>query len=355
MAIGGNGTRRERLILKWIAGFGVIVITIGLTLLNTTGAWKASGQNLWYTTAVGGAEILVAVVFGLAVIATTQLRKWVGIAIFGVLVWACIENGKFAIKQSFSEIFVDDAESLRQKAELAELRAADVAGGAVQREADERQDRQAVRDEIAALKAERIVMQAQTPQGIMEAQTMLKAGGKYFGPIDGIRADLTEAAMLARGEEIGQRLAVLQQRIEQPLSGASADIEDDPATNLKIQAIRFRAQADEVEYREVWMHIILIAFEGARSFGVWAFLMTSTSKNSPALYAKEEDEPEMPESEASEDDRGEPEPDPDKPMTREEVGKKGADAKQAYKDAEDALVIEIGPTLTIDAQQEAAA
>ncbi|HBX93866.1 MAG TPA: hypothetical protein DEG79_13575, partial [Hyphomonas sp.] len=88
-----------------------------------------------------------------------------------------------------------------------------------------------------------------------------------------------------------------------------------PADAKRLEAIKLRTQADQVEYRTVWMHVILVAFEGARSFGVWAFLMTSTAAGTAAAFtqvpeAKEEDEPEE-EVEDAETQSPEPEEAPD--------------------------------------------
>jgi hypothetical protein len=273
MALMGN-TDREKRIMKLWAGAGIGVITVGLLALNTSGAWGASGNNLWYTMAVAGAEILVAVAFGFTVLAQTWLRRIVCAIIFAVLLWACIENGKLAIQRSFSEIFIDTSEALRAKAEVAETEAAELDGMKVDVRANAGEDLSRVRNEIAELNLELELMTSQTR--IAEAQTRLAAMGLYTGRIDGIRADLTEHAMRARGEGIRRRLAVLEEREASAGVITGVVTGQDPAAAKRLEAIRLRTQADEVDYRTFWMHLILIALEGARSFGVWAFLMVST-------------------------------------------------------------------------------
>jgi hypothetical protein len=273
MALVGN-TDAERLLMKRIAAGGILLLTGGLLLLNTTGAFDASGGNLFYTAAVAGAEILVAVAFGFTVLAQTWVRRIVCGIIFVGLMWACIENGKLAIQRSFSEVFVDTAEALRAKALVAEAEASEIDGRKVDVRSTAGEDLSRVRDEIATLNLELDLMTSTTR--IAEAQTRLAALGLYTGRIDGIRADLTETAMRARGETIRRRLDVLKER-EASAGVITGTIETgDPAAAKRIEAIRLRTQADEVDYRTVWMHIILIAFEAARSFGVWAFLMVST-------------------------------------------------------------------------------
>jgi hypothetical protein len=272
MALVGN-TDAERLLMKRIAASGILLLTGGLLLLNTTGAYDASGGNLFYTAAVAGAEILVAVAFGFTVLAQTWVRRIVCGVIFVGLMWACIENGKLAIQRSFSEVFVDSAEALRAKALVAEAEASEIDGRKVDVRSTAGEDLSRVRDEIATLNLELDLMTSTTR--IAEAQTRLAALGLYTGRIDGIRADLTETAMRARGETIRRRLDVLKER-EASAGVITGTIDADPAAAKRIEAIRLRTQADEVDYRTVWMHIILIAFEAARSFGVWAFLMVST-------------------------------------------------------------------------------
>lgn len=287
MAIMGNSDREKR-IMKYWAGAGIGVITLGLLGLNTTGAYGASGGNWLYTMSVAGAEILVAVAFGFTVLAQTWLRRIVCGVIFAVLLWACIENGKLAIQRSFSDVFVDTSEALRAKAAVAEAEAVELDGMKLDVRANAGEDLSRVRNEIAELNLELELMTSETR--IAEAQTRLAALGLYTGRIDGIRADLTETAMRARGESIRRRLAVLEEREASAGTITGVASAADPAAAKRIEAIRLRTQADEVDYRTFWMHLILIALEGARSFGVWAFLMVSTVRKPDDLEVRESDD-----------------------------------------------------------------
>ena len=316
MAFAGNNDA-ERIWLKRIAAAGIVIITIGLCFLNTTGAYQASEGNWFYTVCVAGAEILAAVVFGLVVLARAWVRRIAGVLIFGVLVWACIENGKLAIQQSFSEIFVGTPEELREKAKIADATAVTMAANAVEDRDDGKADKLALREEKARLDLELDLMTSNVR--IEEAQARLKALGLYTGPIDGIRAELTEGAMEARGESINRRIAIINAMIDPTVTAETvtdaSEVGMSPADAKRLEAIKLRTQADQVEYRTVWMHVILVAFEGARSFGVWAFLMTSTAAGTAAAFtqvpeAKEEDEPEE-EVEDAETQSPEPEEAPD--------------------------------------------
>ncbi|HBX93865.1 MAG TPA: hypothetical protein DEG79_13570, partial [Hyphomonas sp.] len=135
-----------------------------------------------------------------------------GVLIFGVLVWACIENGKLAIQQSFSEIFVGTPEELREKAKIADATAVTMAANAVEDRDDGKADKLALREEKARLDLELDLMTSNVR--IEEAQARLKALGLYTGPIDGIRAELTEGAMEARGESINRRIAIINAMID---------------------------------------------------------------------------------------------------------------------------------------------
>lgn len=287
MAVMGNSDT-ERLLMKRIAAGGILLLTAGLLFLNTTGAYQASGGNIYYTASVAGAEILVAVAFGFVVIAQTWVRRIVCAVIFVGLMWACLENGKLAIQQSFDSVFVDTSAALRAKADVADSEAVEIDQRKMSVRDTAGEDLSRVRDEIATLNLELELMTSSTR--IAEAQTRLAALGLYTGRIDGIRAELTESAMRARGESIRRRLAVLEEREGSAgvITGSVAGA--DPAAAKRIEAIRLRAQADEVDYRTVWMHIILIAFEAARSFGVWAFLMVSTVRKPDDIEVRESEE-----------------------------------------------------------------
>lgn len=355
----GIQSPNERRALKYIAAVSVIAITIGLTLLNTTGAWYASGGNPWYTIVVGGAEIGVAVFFGLAVIATTPLRKWAGIAIFLALVWACIENGKMAITQSFDQVFIDSPESLRKKADLVEAQAPMLEAQALRGEGETRARAAALRSEIAALESERDLMAS--PGRVREAQQRLQALGLYRLPVDGIYGEETRQAMIARGEVLsmeidrkGRELEGLdavktfsQESVDMTALGADA-VTLSPAQVARATAVEMRKKADEIEYRTRWMYIILIAFEGARSFGVWAFLMSTTSGPS---RLREEDIETGPAEVAS----AAPKPvfDPRDDWTPDQWrGEKGSAAREHYDLARRNAKLPIPPSLRVDERQK---
>lgn len=245
--------------MRAIACVAIIVMTIALALLNVTGAWIAS-KNVFYTGVILGVEFLAATCLVLVIAAPTMARKIVGAVIMTGLIWVCVENGKMAVKESFAAVFPESAEALLKKAELARADASDM-------KAEAPTNRDAVAEEIAALKVEQELMAS--PVRVKEAQQSLQSRGLYTGNLDGIYGGLTKEAMLSRGDVIRRRLEVLQQKAE---SGAT------PASDQTLKAIEYEAQAKEVRDRTVWMHLLLYVIEGARTAGLWAFVIWSGAR-----------------------------------------------------------------------------
>lgn len=245
--------------MRLIAGIAIVIMTLALALLNVTGAWIAS-QNAFYTGVILGVEFLAATCLVLVIAAPTMARKIVGAVIMTGLIWVCVENGKMAVKESFASVFPESAEALLKKADLARADAE-----AMKTEAPTNRD--AVAEEIAALKVEQELMAS--PVRVKEAQQSLQSRGLYTGNLDGIYGGLTKEAMLSRGDVIRRRLEVLQQKAE---SGAT------PASDQTLKAIEYEAKAKEVEDRTLWMHLLLYVIEGARTAGLWAFVIWSGAR-----------------------------------------------------------------------------
>ena len=248
------------------------IITLCLAGLNVTGAWVAS-ENGWYTGVIFGVELLAAVCLVLILDAPTLARKIVGSLVFAALIYVCVENGKMAIKHSFDGIFTESPEALRAKAELANTDASDL-------KVDEPADRQAVKTEIAELQVFQKKMSAMSPEGIMAAQSEMIPRCGYTGRVDGIRNVLTEGAMRRCGEQITNRILVLQAMDTAPTTRSSTK---------SVEAVDFTAKAKEIDDRTIWMNILLFAVEGARSAGLWAFVIWGTGRRrvqvAPDIFA----------------------------------------------------------------------
>jgi peptidoglycan hydrolase-like protein with peptidoglycan-binding domain len=274
----------EESALKRILGYAFYLVTIGLMLLNISGAWIGSKGNLFYTIAIMGAELFVALALGALIFTRNNLRFGVGMVVFLVGVWITLENGKMAITHSMDDVFTGTPTELREQALLADKRAVELDAEAVDGKTNDKQSLTDLREEMAALRVESALMQSQSADGITRAQTALKAMGMYRGPIDGIRENLTEGAMELRGEQIASRMALVQSQIDTltgvaappPAAEAPPPPTDTPAEAKRKEAIELRKQATEVEERTLWLHILLIGLEGIRSLALWVFLMDGT-------------------------------------------------------------------------------
>lgn len=275
LPLGLKSVHEERRLMKLGLGVGLAVMTVALSIVNGTGAW-VSTKSLAFTGLAIGAEVALVFMFSLVVLSETRLRQIVGFAIFAGLAWFCVENGKAGVRHWMSDVFVGDPVSLRAQADLLDAEALKLDTLPDDTKTEAAEDRKAVRDEMAELKAELDLMTSETR--IEEAQRKLTALGLYTGRIDGIRAELTEQAMRQRGEAVRKRMEVLQNRLDQSEGVSVAETALAPAQTRRVQAIELRRQADEVVKREWWAQILLIVAEAARSFGVWAFLMAGTRK-----------------------------------------------------------------------------
>lgn len=266
----------ERLFMKrWLAVF-IGIITLALATINGVGAWVKTGAWPYVVLAVG-AEGMLVVMFSLIVLSQTWLRRTVGFVLFVGLAWFCVDNGKTGIQTWMSDVFVEEEAVLREEAAilLADANKLDTLPDETKGEVAEQ--RRLDREELAALRVEQKQMQAQDPQGIETAQLALKAQGKYRGAIDGIRRDLTEAAMEQRGAEITARIEILQAKLDEGGTGSAAVAALAPAAEKRMLAATKTAQADKVRDEGANVVRLLYTVEGVRSFGVWVFLMTGTA------------------------------------------------------------------------------
>lgn len=291
-----KGEDEESALKRWL-GYAFYVVTFGLLLLNISGAWIASNGNLFYTGSIAGAELFVALALGALIYTRNNLRFGVGLVVFLVGVYITLENGKMAVTHSMDNVFTGTPAELTEQARLADDRAKELDGDATTAKTNDADTLRALREEMAELKLERQLMQSQSKEGIIRAQTALKDLGLYRGPIDGIRENLTEGAMEARGEWARSRMDLLQTQIDD-LSGVSAAPVAapppeaaptiSPAEAKRKEAIELRKQAKEVEERTVWLHILLIGLEGIRSLALWVFLMDGTMSASRLKKAAQE-------------------------------------------------------------------
>ena len=268
------------------AFIAVCIITIGLATMNVMGVLAGSqgssiGQwiiRISLAIIVCGAELLAAVILVRVMLAPNWWRRLAGALILIGVAWACIQNGKRAVHLIYPE-FAESSALLEAKAGIAGEEAALVSearGKAIDATPEELAR---VRTDIAALKGEQQLMASQSPEKVKEAQSLLIAQGKYFGRVDGIRAELTEAAMRSRGEELARELTNLGLREEALAAGAvtaAAGVAagDNPAVLQADLADRARKAREAT----IWVEVMLWVFELARTFGLWALVTTITAK-----------------------------------------------------------------------------
>lgn len=288
MAIPFLKTESEENATQAIAFIAITILTIGLMVMNVSGAIAGSRgtSHLELTIRVAlavilaGAELLAAVALVRVMLAPNRLRKVIGGILFLGLAWACIQNGKRAVHLIFPE-FAESADLLEAKAGIAGEEAALIASARQSAIDATPQELARVRQDIASLKAEQQLMSSQSPEKIKEAQALLIAQGKYFGRVDGIRADLTEAAMRARGEEISRELTTLGLREEALAAGAvtaAAGVAAATENPLVLQA-DLQDRARRARQAALWLEVMLWVFEGARSLGLWVYVTTITARN----------------------------------------------------------------------------
>ena len=269
---------------------GIVIITVGLTVMNVTGAIAGSqgdspGQiiiRIALAVILSGAELLAAVALVRVMLAANWWRKLAGSLIFLGLAWACIQNGKRAVHLIYPE-FEESAALLKARAEIAGTDATTLEEAQKAAIAATPVELAAVRERIATLEGHQELMQAKTPEKIMEAQRLLTVTGDYVGEIDGKAERLTEAAMRSYGETVATELQQLRRRETSLSSGAvivsapvvSGDEQPKPPAVLKAE---YEEKARKAASATIWLEVMLWVFEIARSFGLWALVTTITAK-----------------------------------------------------------------------------
>jgi hypothetical protein len=280
-------TESEETATQAAAFIAVCIITIGLATMNVMGVLAGSqgasvGQwiiRISLAIIVCGAELLAAVILVRVMLAPNWWRRLAGALILIGVAWACIQNGKRAVHLIYPE-FAESAALLEAKAGIAGTEAGLIAEARSKAIDATPQELARVRTDIAALKAEQQLMSSQSPEKVKEAQSLLIAQGKYFGRVDGIRAELTEAAMRSRGEEISRELTNLGLREEALAAGAvtAAAGVAAAATNPAVLQADLADRARKAREATIWVEVMLWVFELARTFGLWALVTTITAK-----------------------------------------------------------------------------
>lgn len=368
MAFGANGGAEETRKMKWVLGTGLVALSFGIGSFNTWGAWVRS-QHFSWTTVVVGAEVMMFVALGLGVVAQTPVRKAACFIITAALAWFCVQNGKFAVKEMFAEIYQTEAgerldpQTLIRQAEILEGQIPNLEQAAQNAETTRGDELNRVRRAIAVLETERELMlvevgdPTQFNRQVLRAQQSLQARGEYAGNLDGIYGELTRQGMLSRGSDVSRELTILK-RQEAALNPSAAigaeevNINDIGTVGVALTAgqkaeagaAKLRENAAEIIALNRWGERALWVVEIARSFSVWAFLMTVTAASTKRTEETEEDDkPEKPE--AANDAQSKPK------MTQAELNaQKGGEANAHKRKTAKAQKIIIPGRLEIDGE-----
>lgn len=275
--------KNEDGLTKKLTVFGILILTIGLATLSITGAFaKSSGDGgawvgrLAYALVVLGLELLAAVLFVRAMATKDRPRQIICFAIMLPLMWANVQNAKDGLHYIMPSTFGASSVVLNAKADLAREEAAKLTTTADTVAASTPEELERIRKQIADLRVEQKKMAAQSPEGVKEAQALLLAQGKYYGSVDGIRENLTEAAMRGRGEEIQGELAELKERETSLASGAPVPVQA-ASTDRRVDEIELRDQAAKAADAELRADVIFWISEFARQFLLYAAATTLTA------------------------------------------------------------------------------
>lgn len=258
--------------------FAVVIITFGLASLSVTGIVATANWTLLSAlpiigmiVAVLGAELLATVAFIRMLTASTRWRKVAGAFIFVGLALVGVKNAENGAHVVWPDRFAESSASLAAKSQLAGEEAGTLSQAQQAAIAGSGAELERVRKQIADLTVEQRKMAAQSPEGIKEAQALLLAQGKYFGSVDGIRQDKTEAAMRGRGEEIQAELATLKAREDGLLAGQASPVQQ-ANTDKRLLQIEQAEAASAAFWNWFWLIAMLCTLEGARSLSLWALI-----------------------------------------------------------------------------------
>ena len=306
MAIPFMKAETEETATQKLAFIAIVAVTVGLAVFNVTGAIVGSSGTSFlqllartaFAILLTGAELLAAVALVRVMLAPNRLRKVVGLLVFFGLAWVCIQNGKRTAHFIFPDFeqssallnaranIAEEEEDLQREARLNAINATPV-------------ELEKVRTQIAELQTEQRLMASQSPEKIKEAQSLLIAQGKYFGRVDGVRAELTEAAMRARGEELASELETLKLREEglaagvvtAGISAAQVGADGNPILSPAERRAELEDKARKAARASLWIEIMLWVMEGARSLGLWVYVTTITTKTANIVREQDVAEP----------------------------------------------------------------
>lgn len=263
--------------------FAVIIITFGLASLSVTGVvatanwtWLSALPVLALVFAVLGAELLATVAFIRMLTASTMSRKVAGAFIFLGLAAVGVHNAENGARVVFADRFAESSSSLAAKAALAGEEAATLGTAQQAAISGTGAELERVRSDMADLKVEQAIMGNMSPEGVMQAQTILQSKGLYPYKVDGISSDITEKARRQRGEQLQRELDKLKAREDGLMAGQASPVQQ-ATSDRRLLQIQQADAANAAFWAWAWLIIMLCTLEGARSLSLWAYITDISS------------------------------------------------------------------------------
>jgi hypothetical protein len=141
---------------------------------------------------------------------------------------------------------------------------------------------------MADIKVEMAIMGNMSPEGVMQAQTILQSKGLYPFKVDGISSDITEKARRQRGEQLQRELDKLKAREDGFMAGQASPVQQ-ATSDRRMKEAALKAAADKAWWDGVKLEVMLWVLEAARSLGLWAAFTNVTAGNVSRVRSREDE------------------------------------------------------------------
>jgi len=287
--------KNEDTATKKVGLFAFLMITATLALLSVSGAIAMSEGDgfkwiirIVFALLIAGAEILAAVIFVRAILAGSKLKMFVCLLIWLGLAWTCVQNAKEGAHAIFGSRYDLSSTELAEQARIAGEEAATLATAQDAAIDGTGAELERVRSDMADIKVEMAIMGNMSPEGVMQAQTILQSKGLYPFKVDGISSDITEKARRQRGEQLQRELDKLKAREDGFMAGQASPVQQ-ATSDRRMKEAALKAAADKAWWDGVKLEVMLWVLEAARSLGLWAAFTNVTAGNVSRVRSREDE------------------------------------------------------------------